>query len=536
MRVDNSYDVVVVGGGIAGLTSTAYLSKNGYNTLLLEKASKLGGLVNSFDYKGFTYDGGIRAFENSGIVFPMLKQLGINIDFVKNPVSIGIEDKFVKLINSDSLEDYHYLLNEKFPEDVEGISNIINEIKKVMKYMDVLYGLDNPLFVNYMEDKEYIFKTLLPWLFKYQINIRKVKKLNEPINEYLSRFTKNKALIDMITQHFFKNTPTFFALSYFGLYLDYSYPIGGTGVLVKKIADFIKDKDGKIETKTQVVEVDVKKKEVTTSDGRKFRYKKLIWCADMTTLYSSIIVDDLNNIKEQKNIIQSNEGCDSLLTIFMSVNLDSDYFAKITGCHSFYTPNKIGLRNVKNTEYEKILNDKQLNDSEKKSSLKNWVADYLSLTTYEISIPSIRDISLSPIGQTGLIISTLFDYKLIKYIFDIGWYEEFKAFVEDKIIGVLKDSIFPELSDNILDIQCSTPLTLEKLTGNLGGAITGWAFLNKKLPAETRFPQIAQSIKTPIPDVFQAGQWTFSPSGMPVSILTGKLASDAVMDDLKKGK
>ena len=66
------YDVVIVGGGIAGLTSAAFLSKTGYNVLVCEKESKVGGLVNSFDFKGYTFDGGIRAIENSGIVLPML--------------------------------------------------------------------------------------------------------------------------------------------------------------------------------------------------------------------------------------------------------------------------------------------------------------------------------------------------------------------------------------------------------------------------------------------------------------------------------
>jgi hypothetical protein len=37
---------------------------------------------------------------------------------------------------------------------------------------------------------------------------------------------------------------------------------------------------------------------------------------------------------------------------------------------------------------------------------------------------------------------------------------------------------------------------------------------------------------TPIPDTYQAGQWTFSPSGMPISILTSKLAADRVLKDL----
>jgi hypothetical protein len=45
--------------------------------------------------------------------------------------------------------------------------------------------------------------------------------------------------------------------------------------------------------------------------------------------------------------------------------------------------------------------------------------------------------------------------------------------------------------------------------------------------------KIARSLRTPVPDVFQAGQWTFSPSGLPISILTGKLASDQALKELK---
>ena len=42
------------------------------------------------------------------------------------------------------------------------------------------------------------------------------------------------------------------------------------------------------------------------------------------------------------------------------------------------------------------------------------------------------------------------------------------------------------------------------------------------------------AIKTPIPGVFQAGQWTYSPAGLPISILTGKLAADRVIKELSK--
>ncbi|MFA6801547.1 MAG: oleate hydratase, partial [Acholeplasmataceae bacterium] len=58
------YDVIIVGGGIAGLTAAAYLTKDNKKVLLLEKEDKVGGLVSTFEYKEFTFDGGIRSIEN----------------------------------------------------------------------------------------------------------------------------------------------------------------------------------------------------------------------------------------------------------------------------------------------------------------------------------------------------------------------------------------------------------------------------------------------------------------------------------------
>lgn len=65
-----------------------------------------GGLVNTFCKNGYAFDGGIRAFENSGILFPMLKNLGIEIEFIKSPVSMGFVNNWIKLKSRDSLEDY----------------------------------------------------------------------------------------------------------------------------------------------------------------------------------------------------------------------------------------------------------------------------------------------------------------------------------------------------------------------------------------------------------------------------------------------
>lgn len=522
--MNKEYDAIVVGGGLAGLTSAAYLCRYGYRTLLCEKGQRTGGLVGTFWHRGFAFDAGIRAFENSGILYPMLKSLGIAMEFTTNPVSIGIGQSWTRLVSRDSLSDYVSMLTAVFPNDGADIMRIAQEIRKAMAYMDVLYGIDNPLFLDNMRDRQYLMETLLPWLLRYQVNIRKAIRLNEPVYAYLRRFTCNTALIDMIAQHFFKETPTFFALSYFGLYLDYSYPKGGTGVLAQKVTDFIRSSGGDILTGASVSHVDALGRQITTVGGEQYRYRKLVWAADQKALYAAIDGPDSPTIAKQRTAAGQGTGGDSILTLYLGVNLSADYFVDICGAHGFYTASTEGLSSLPNWEEAAARGQDQLWE---------WVASYLDRTTYEISCPALRDASLAPEGQTGVIVSTLMDYHLVRRLSDGGRYDMFKAFCTEKILALLEATLFPGIGKETIFTLCSTPLTIERETGNSHGAITGWAFTNKAMPAENRFQKIARSIQTPVKDILQCGQWAFSPSGLPVSILTGKLAADAVRKSLK---
>jgi len=535
-----NYDVIIAGAGMAGLTAAAYLAKEGYRTLVLEKAMKPGGLVNSFEHQGFVFDAGIRAIENTGIVFPMIRQLGIDMELVKSPVSIGIGRHMVALDSRQSLADYQSLLNNIFPESHEEIQQITDRIREVMSYMDVLYGIENPLFKDIKDDFRYLSKTLLPWLARYQMNISKIEKLNLPVVQYLKKFTHNQALIDMITQHFFHNTPTFFALSYFGLYLDYQYPIGGTGVFPQKMAEKIQEWGGEIRTETEILRVDAKNRIIGTADGMSCRYKKLVWAANSKTLYSLLAEDalvvrkDARSWQAQKDKVMSHHGNDSVLSFFLGLDKAPAIYADICGPHCFYTPSIHGLSTLKPESWLDVEKAETLTDQQKIQGLMEWTRDFLDLTTYEISIPASRDPQLAPQGKTGIIASTLFPYDMVRTVGLHGLLDQWKDEVGKHLIHVLSDVLFPGFSDDVEFVLISTPLTIERFSGNTDGAITGWAFTPDDMPAETRLKKIKNAIMTPIEDVYQAGQWTFSPSGLPISILTGKLAADAVARDLKK--
>ncbi len=61
-----SYDVVVVGGGIGGLTVAALLSARGVKTCLLERNSQVGGCIARVEFGGYDFDPGMGIYTSFG--------------------------------------------------------------------------------------------------------------------------------------------------------------------------------------------------------------------------------------------------------------------------------------------------------------------------------------------------------------------------------------------------------------------------------------------------------------------------------------
>ena len=535
------YNAVVVGGGIAGLTAAAYLVKSGRSVALFEKQPKTGGLVQTFERNGVYFDSGLRSIENSGIVFPMLKQLDIELEFHQVTVSVGIEDQVIKVINQDSIAEYEAFLSSFYPESKKDISLIIKKIKKIMGYMDVLYGIDNPALMDFTKNKKYLFGTLLPWLFRFLFTMRQINKLYEPVEYYLQRLTNNQALIDIIAQHFFKHTPTSFALSYFSLYLDYHYPKGGTASVANALTAYIRAKGGIVHTGLAVTALHPEEKYVIDSNGNKTEYSGLIWAGDAKQLYNSIPVDALKSrdlihrINEKRQELNPLKGNDTVFQVYLTVNENKAYFSDICTGHFFYTPDKKGLSTVSSKNIHDFLHSSEIqpHNAELKEKVKAYILAYFKLNTFEIAIPVLRDPDMAPEGKVGLEVSLFFDYQLDKRIDEHGWRNEIRAYMESITVDILNETVFPDIKHKIVDCFSSSPLSIERMTGNTEGAITGWAFTNPAIPAVNQMLKVNDSVKTILPDVFQAGQWTYSPAGFPMSVVTGKLAADKASSVMK---
>jgi len=515
-------DVLIAGGGASGLTAAAYCAKAGLSVFLCEKSARLGGLVGSFERGGFTFDAGIRAFEDSGVLTPMLRSLNIDLPMVQNPVSLGIAGRWARLSGRESAADYAALLASLFPENAEEIAAIRREIERVMSLMDVLYGVENPLFSENLRDPAYL-KTLLPWLIRYNASMRQIKALGEPVRRYLARFTKNERLVDMICQHFFTETPAFFALSYFGLYLDYRYPLGGTGAFAAQLSARCRELGCELRTNAAVERVFPAERQALLADGERVSYRALVWAADAAALYAALPEKLSRQAETQKKVVSASRGVESVLTLYLGASLPPEQAAVATGAHAFYTPMPDGLSS---------LPDWRALESGGEAALLGWVEEFLQKTTYELSVPALRDASLAPAGKTGFIVSTLFDYDLTLWFERHGAYERFKETCQRAMLRAL-EGITPGVSDCAEFAVCSTPLTIERETGNRFGAITGWAFTHHPIPAVHELKKITRAVRTPLPDVLQCGHWTFSPAGLPTAVITGKLAADAAAKRLR---
>lgn len=532
---NNKYDVIVVGSGIAGLTSAAYIAKENHKVLLLEKDSSFGGLLGAFNLDGHMLDKGARGIIDSGIIFPMLKQLGFNLEFTDNPIRMTFEDQSMVFNSKKSLDDYEEVLTKIFPLEKENIHSIMEDVKKIMTHMDVLYGIENPLFMPKPYDINYLSKVLLPWMFKFITHINKAMKYMQPVDEYLKTKTQNQSLIDLISQHFFAKTPTFFALSYFTLYLEYHYPMGSTQSFIDTFVNYLNEKNVDLKKETEVISIDIDQKELMTKDGRVYQFEQIVWAADTNKLYDCIQIDRIksltlkNNVIKKRDFYKSKIGADSILTVYLLTDLDPEYFSDKNGPHAFYTPKKEGLSYAQLSLIK--LNGKFIDDKDK---IFDWIKQHLLYNTFEISIPSLRDKNLSPEGKCGLIVSVLFDYELTQHIYQSGFYEEFKSFVRQETINILNNGLWDKLKDHVQKTIVSTPKTIYDRTYATQGSVTGWSFINQPFPAEYQFLKVSQSVNTPINFIKQAGQFTFNPAGVPVAVLTGKLAADAILKNRKK--
>jgi phytoene dehydrogenase-like protein len=498
--------IAVIGGGLAGLSAAAVASARGCEVVLAEVNSGLGGLAGSFRRDGYTWDRGARAVENSGVVRPFLRYLGIekSIGFIPEPASLGVEGRLVSMQDEKALDEWFAAVAALYPGQERSIAAIRGDVATAMAASATLYSGSNPIFAPLWK--------MLPKSIWWNIrNARLFKEiadgtslLSKPLDTRLAELGADTDLSRLLSQPFFPGTSVFFGFGYYRFYPEYAYPAAGMGAIPDALAAFISARGGSLYLGRKVSSILVGKgraRGIALADGSAIEADAVIAAADAKELVESLLPQGAVPEKFVAKIEKAKPG-DSVFTVYLEVDMDPGAIVPITLAHAILAPDRAGLA---------LLSPEGL----------------FSSSSVEVGIPAMRNPALAPAGKTGVIASAASPYALWEKLELEGpaAREAAKKAAAAKIIEAL--TVFmPWLPGRIEGMFTATPLAIRDYTGNSGGSITGWSHISEECGSERDFRNFAKAVETPVRNLYRAGHWTFTPAGIPVAIMTGKLSAD----------
>ena len=513
------YDVVVIGAGLAGLCAGAYVARDGCRVLVCEQAERIGGYFRCFSREGFTFDTGLKAVENAGMLLPMLRQLKLadKVKLRKCTSAMVLPNELITLRNINDIKRLYAVLGNHFPDQRQGLAALLRQSDRIATWVNAIATVPNPLF----EEAKDLLPKILPWLIKNlpaMLNFRRTQSLLEvPMTTFLSRYVNDAALVRVLTELFFEGTPALFGMGYSRVYMDYYYADGGMQSLTDVLADYIREKGGVIQTGARVKMILVDKGKATgveLTNGCRISASYVVAASDMKHTFLDMVDPRILEAGFRTQVAEARIG-ESAACVFLATDMNPKDLP-VQGCaHLYYLP-----------DYQGIEPQDRMDE------------DFFARSPLEISIPCLNDPALAPPGKSGIIISAL-----AKAEFCASWntnkgeatpaYYALKESVADQIVKSAS-RIFPGLAEHILFRQIATPYTYARYTLNSGGSICGWTYDRQTTFHRGGLGAMQKSMLTPIDGLLQAGHWTVYPGGAPVCILSGRLAADYISRRSKK--
>jgi phytoene dehydrogenase-like protein len=130
------YDIIIIGGGLAGLTCANMLARGGHSVLLLEQHSKLGGLATWFKRNGHIFDVALHGFP-VGMIKTCRKYWTPEIaNMIVQLKGIRFDNPQFSFTTTYDRDDFTRILQHQFRIPLENIEDFFNTARSMNFYDD----------------------------------------------------------------------------------------------------------------------------------------------------------------------------------------------------------------------------------------------------------------------------------------------------------------------------------------------------------------------------------------------------------------
>ncbi len=486
-KVQDKYDVIVIGSGIGGLCTAALLAKLGQRVCVLEQHYTAGGYTHTYERAGYEWDVGVHYIGEVHKPWSMMRRVFDVISDSKLQWA-PMDSHYDRVVIGDETFDYvagrdgfKAEMKKHFPQEAEAIDKYVALISKASAQAPRFFaGQAMPRAAGILYNKArkyllpgYLFKTTREVLKELTCNERLIGVLTAQWGDYGLPPAQSSFLMHaMVAKHYLNGG---------------SYPVGGSISIAKTIIPVIEAAGGNVFTYAGVEEILIKQNRAygvrLKKDGQEIYADKVVSCAGLIPTYQHLVPQSVATRLD-------------LLRPLKDVELSAAHVCIYAGFKG--SPKSLGLPGTNYWVYRDFNHDQTI-----KTFLDSPGLDF---PVIYISFPAAKDPQWSsqyPDKSTVEIVAPTFPHWFDKWK-GTTWnkrgkdYEAFKEEISKVLLETLY-RFYPQLREALDFYELSTPLSTQWFQWNEAGEIYGIEHTVK------RFEQHWIHPATPVKNLYLTG-------------------------------
>jgi all-trans-retinol 13,14-reductase len=499
-EMSESWNAIVVGAGLGGLTAAARLVKEGLRVLVVEQDPHPGGTAYAYQRKGFSFPMGPLGFSNPDLVQDILLKVGVNEHLDLKRVYYQLRAFGLKAPLSLPFPEMIDKLTSIFPDEEKGIKRFFDNMEKTPHFLQGPHEVDSGAADELMavSASDYLDGLVDDWKLR-------------------------RILGSMGTREPYSGLPLIAAMWHLLCEKGIHYPPAGMRHLCDILAEPLAGTQGlgELMLSTRVSEITLKNDRacgVVLSDGARLEAEAVISNADYKATFlhlvhpSALPEEFLRAVSEARQTMSNLQVCLGL----DASRVDLSTFVK-------------GSRLIYRREGavcpgdgpEPAWGEKEVDPSD------------LAGEELEVTLISADDPSLAPRGGAVLVIRVAADYNhFTRFRPERGKrspdYLDYKNRLGEALVNEAS-KLVPGLEDAVLVMDVATPLTFEERGGRSGGAVAGWSWDYGEGSGELA----RELIRTPVKSLYMAGYQAYSIlslGGIPTAMKSGLISAQYLLE------